>query len=655
MRKYIIGAYLIILIFTSFTGISLNNDQDTLRFGVIKYKSLEDFKNTYGPFVEYIAKKCDKVPVFKIVSDTLLGYQLNNNEYDIGIFKPFPYLEAKAAFPQLEVFASHIAFGSEKYTGVFVVQKISGIQDLHDLHGKKLLFVKGTSTSGYRIPKSILLEHGIDLDSLESYDFSGSHDSSLHSLLMGNVDAIAINKITLPSINYLDSNGLDDLEDFEVPYNAYVFSPGLDSMTKNEIKYIMFHAHLDPYANIFNNKLGIEKWYECTDDNYNQLRRHLRQGRNKPMVKVKIDPTQRTTNYLEGEGDILYSFYTNLIDVLALTNRFTILKEESSVNPDFNISIDISIINIDSGVLHVKTRKNDKTINNTYANIDEIRDKLPKIITDEILINTPIITELHRSKNEWFITYGLSDGIDAKSYRFTINLKDENAMTLSEEDITVVKEFNTYFNDNNKFQKFDEVEIRYFSNSIEDPDGDGILSPNDNCPETYNPNQADKNNDGVGDVCDKPDCDNNPICWIWEWIKKNPWDKLGFLLAIIIVAGGFYFTLRKKRRFRNMLYQTNDLLKNYIEGKYKIDNQVIEQKERINRSLESGRINENQFLILTHRIEEIETIIENRLTDIKGLSPEIEKEIDKILKDGIITEKEYSKLMLILNQKKKKS
>ncbi len=37
-----------------------------------------------------------------------------------------------------------------------------------------------------------------------------------------------------------------------------------------------------------------------------------------------------------------------------------------------------------------------------------------------------------------------------------------------------------------------------------DTDGDGVADSNDNCPETPNPDQADFDHDGVGDVCDAP-------------------------------------------------------------------------------------------------------------------------------------------------------
>lgn len=42
----------------------------------------------------------------------------------------------------------------------------------------------------------------------------------------------------------------------------------------------------------------------------------------------------------------------------------------------------------------------------------------------------------------------------------------------------------------------------------DDDDGDGIISTVDNCPFTFNPNQADSDGDGVGNTCDG--CPNNP-------------------------------------------------------------------------------------------------------------------------------------------------
>src|SRR5690606_7299046 len=44
-----------------------------------------------------------------------------------------------------------------------------------------------------------------------------------------------------------------------------------------------------------------------------------------------------------------------------------------------------------------------------------------------------------------------------------------------------------------------------------DSDGDTIADSIDNCPETPNPDQADSDGDGIGDVCDDSDTDGDGI------------------------------------------------------------------------------------------------------------------------------------------------
>lgn len=58
-----------------------------------------------------------------------------------------------------------------------------------------------------------------------------------------------------------------------------------------------------------------------------------------------------------------------------------------------------------------------------------------------------------------------------------------------------VLEFNIY----NGVMDAEKVATR---STLFDNDSDGILNTKDNCPDTYNPNQADADNDGVGNLCD---------------------------------------------------------------------------------------------------------------------------------------------------------
>ena len=65
--------------------------------------------------------------------------------------------------------------------------------------------------------------------------------------------------------------------------------------------------------------------------------------------------------------------------------------------------------------------------------------------------------------------------------------------------------------------------------NFQDPDGDFVPSPGDNCPNVWNPSQADATNDGVGDACDidfdndgKPDAsDNCPSVKNWDQANND--------------------------------------------------------------------------------------------------------------------------------------
>jgi hypothetical protein len=50
---------------------------------------------------------------------------------------------------------------------------------------------------------------------------------------------------------------------------------------------------------------------------------------------------------------------------------------------------------------------------------------------------------------------------------------------------------------------------------VSDSDGDGLTDDQDNCPNMYNPNQANNDDDGMGDVCDSDD-DNDGMPDNWE-------------------------------------------------------------------------------------------------------------------------------------------
>jgi len=65
----------------------------------------------------------------------------------------------------------------------------SPIRRIEDLRGKRFAFGSITSTQGHLIPRIILAQHGIALEDLASYEWTGSHRNCANAVAAGRFDA----------------------------------------------------------------------------------------------------------------------------------------------------------------------------------------------------------------------------------------------------------------------------------------------------------------------------------------------------------------------------------------------------------------------------------------------------------------------------------
>ncbi len=107
----------------------------------------------------------------------------------IGWLNTFNYVLAHEKYG-VEVALVTVRYGSTSYKGQIIVRADSGIESLEDLKGKTFCWVDPNSTSGYIIPRIMLLANGIDPDK----DFAkqveaGSHNNVVTAVYNGDCDA----------------------------------------------------------------------------------------------------------------------------------------------------------------------------------------------------------------------------------------------------------------------------------------------------------------------------------------------------------------------------------------------------------------------------------------------------------------------------------
>lgn len=569
---------------------------------------------TYEPLMDYLGKALNKRVILDTVPEEELAYKLSRGMYDMGIFTVFPYLRAKIDFEELEVFASHTVDGEDSYSGCIMIRKESGINSLHQLKERNFLFVKPTSTSGYKYPKGIFTERNLDIDAgFFEYDFSGGHGRSLMALMKKEVDGIAVDTRVYNDLSEDRKQDYLMLECYEIPYHAYVLSPGTDSTFKAGLKDIMFNAHKNPAnKSIFTNPLKIEKWHAQTDAAYNSLRRYLRIVREKPSVHVSWEIRNAAQKMLDERGDLLALLQESCLNKLASTQRFKeVSDEDSQMENAKEIKVTLGVIDKQ---LHYNFYLDGTQIGEGDLNEQQLVSELPQALIIDVLKAYVLEGQLLFNGESWFVTFGSDDGIKAADYTFEIQREGEKSM-IGETEISQITSLNTFFKspDSNSFQEGQKVRILYNDAMKAELEGGNL---------------------GFGEGS------------FWDNLD-NRWGVIGLLVAFISVAVGSYFSTARKRRFQSYQRRANDLLLHFWVDKANVDPKLIALKEEIHSSLQKTRINENQFLILNKRIDDIERIIHEDFPHHKQLPKIVKDELDEICSNGVITEKEFSRIMTL--------
>ena len=129
---------------------------------------------------------------------------LGANKAQVGFLNTFSALLAKAKYgvvPMLLVLRNYNTNAidpdkamagqtTEFYKGQFIAKKDSGIKTYADLKGKTFCFVDPNSTSGYIIPRIVLMANGIDPDKdFKATTNAGSHNNVGLAVYKGDCDA----------------------------------------------------------------------------------------------------------------------------------------------------------------------------------------------------------------------------------------------------------------------------------------------------------------------------------------------------------------------------------------------------------------------------------------------------------------------------------
>jgi phosphonate transport system substrate-binding protein len=167
--------------------------QTVLRVTTIPEEAATEQVRKFGPLTKYLERTTGTKVDFVPVNDYPAAVEaLVNKQVDLVWFGGFTYIQAQIRSGGKII---PIAQREEdtKFRSVFITQTNSDIKSLADLKGKQVSFGSQSSTSGHLMPRSYLLEAGIDPDKdFKRVAYSGAHDATIASVVSGRVDAAAL-------------------------------------------------------------------------------------------------------------------------------------------------------------------------------------------------------------------------------------------------------------------------------------------------------------------------------------------------------------------------------------------------------------------------------------------------------------------------------
>ena len=167
--------------------------QTVFRITAIPDESPTELARKAAPLVKYLEGKLGMKVEFTPVTDYAASVEaLVNKKVDLAWFGGFTFVQANVRSGG-KVTPLVQREEDEKFKSVFITSDPT-VKTLADLKGKDVSFGSQSSTSGHLMPRSFLLDQGLNPEkSFRRVAFSGAHDATIAAVASGKVQGGALN------------------------------------------------------------------------------------------------------------------------------------------------------------------------------------------------------------------------------------------------------------------------------------------------------------------------------------------------------------------------------------------------------------------------------------------------------------------------------
>ena len=171
----------------------MSHAQQVFRVTAIPDESPTELARKAGPLMKYLEAKLGMKVEFTPVTDYAASVEaLVNKKVDMAWFGGFTFVQAnvRSSGKMIPLVQRE---EDEKFRSVFITSD-PAVKVLADLKGKDVSFGSQSSTSGHLMPRSFLLQSGLNPEKdFRRVAFSGAHDATVAAVASGKVQAGALN------------------------------------------------------------------------------------------------------------------------------------------------------------------------------------------------------------------------------------------------------------------------------------------------------------------------------------------------------------------------------------------------------------------------------------------------------------------------------
>ncbi len=162
---------------------------DTYYFGFDIRSSPQEDAAQYFPFLSYLESATGyHFKLYFTPKGSSAADDLGQNRTQFSAMGATSFLYAQSRYGAKLLVRGINQQDKAEYQSVFVVRPDSSIRNINDINGRKLAFGRRDSTQGHLIPRIMLMENGIHLNSLRSYGYMGSHQNCVEAVVSGRYD-----------------------------------------------------------------------------------------------------------------------------------------------------------------------------------------------------------------------------------------------------------------------------------------------------------------------------------------------------------------------------------------------------------------------------------------------------------------------------------